>query len=84
VNNAFGSMWKDIVLNLFEVLSQYLHGGTNESSDILVRTVRLRSEHICPEYDTGATYSIVTSGAKIWVGGNIKMDLEETEHGSVD
>lgn len=46
VHNAFGSMWKDIILTFLEVVSQYLPGGTDESSDILVRTLRLRFEHV--------------------------------------
>jgi hypothetical protein len=46
VHNAFGSMWTDIILTLLEVLSQYLPGGTDENSDILVGTVRLRFEHV--------------------------------------
>jgi hypothetical protein len=39
-------MWKDIILTFLEVLSQYLPGGTDENSDILVRTLRLRFEHM--------------------------------------
>jgi len=31
VHNAFGSMWKDIILTLLEVMSQYLPGGTDEN-----------------------------------------------------
>jgi hypothetical protein len=77
VHNALGSMWKDIILTFSEVLSQYLPGGTDENSDILVRTLRLRFEHVFRMWHQGATYSIVTSGAWTWVGDNFKMILEE-------
>ena len=69
-HNAFGSMWKDIILTLLEVLSQCLPGGTDENSDILVGTIRLRFEHVFRIWHQGATYSIVTSGAWTWMGDN--------------
>jgi len=67
VHNVFGSMWKAIILTFLEVVSQYLPGGTDESSDLSVRKLR----NVTPGC------SIVTSSAWTWVGGNFKIVLEK-------
>jgi hypothetical protein len=86
VNNAFGSTYveghsSDFIggtVSVFAWRNKWKQWHFTQTRQAEIWT------HMTWIWHMVSTYCIVTSGAKVWVGDNIKVDLGETEHGSVD